>query len=310
MCILHRNVQSHRFNDVLLQLAHRMMIEFQFVASLPNPTECDSSIVDVFTPPVNDSSALANALINVCTNDCGGVYSNFLKTVCNDNVGAESLQLYCTPSDTSLAAGPFCRSALAGDLNSMSTVFSGIISTCFNFSTGISCPVGCKEALIQMKERIGCCYQNVYNNTAYYTQLVLSEFITPGEFTGFVQLNNEPLSPWTRCDVKPPTRCESQPFTLPPTPLKCSLCDQIHYALTLSLPYASACGTTIGIAFLPPKNDSTAITNALETMCINDCGGIYANYLRTVCKDDMGAESINIFCTRTNGTADVGSFCY
>ena len=276
-----------------------------FIAFLPNPGVCGSSLETVFTPPRNDSLRLAYALEDVCTSDCGGVYANHLKTDCGDELGYESLHIFCTFADQSAAVGTHCRYAVADVFDS--TLFD-LLFSCYNITTELPCPSDCRESLVNLKAQIGCCYQNVYNNTRYLVELFNAGFLTPSQLIGFEDLNNPAGNPWTLCEIEPPQRCERPPFTLPPTPLKCSLPDQRAYVLTLS--NASACGTSIGIAYLPPTNDSKTLSDAVDYMCTNECGGVYANYQRDVCKDELGAESLRVFCTPTNGTATVGSFCY
>ena len=276
-----------------------------FVSFLEFPEVCGHGLQTVFSPPANDSMMLATALENVCVNNCGGVYANYRKTTCDDELGSESLHIFCTLTNGSAAVGTHCRYAVGDILDSL--LFDSLYS-CYDITPNSTCPSECRNGLLNLKAQIGCCYQNVYNNTVYLTELFSAGLLTASEFIALDDLNNPAGNPWTLCEVEPPNRCEQPPFTLPPTPMQCSLPDQRAYLLTI--PNGVACGNAIGIAYLPPKNDSKLLSDSVEYLCTNDCGGVYTNYQESVCNDELGAESVRVFCSPTSGTATVGPFCY
>jgi hypothetical protein len=78
---------------------------------------------------------------------------------------------------------------------------------------GDNCTAECREGLINFKAAIGCCYQNVYNNTPYFVQLLNAGIITPSFFTQFVRFNDPISNPWKACSVKPPQPCPTHPFS-------------------------------------------------------------------------------------------------
>ena len=277
--------------------------QISFISTFPNAAVCGPSIATVFDPPANNTMALANALKNVCTNDCGGVYSNFLQSTCNDRFGAESLRIYCTPTNGSAAVGSYCRFAVGDILNT--SLFDDLF-LCHNTTSDSPCSRGCREAVLRLKRQAGCCYQNVYNNTVYNRELLNAGFITPTEFTGLQQLNNPDVNPWTLCEIEPPRKCSAPIFKPPSTP-RCTLDDQI--AFIKSHPNAAVCGPSIETVFDPPANNTMALANALKNVCTNDCGGVYSNFLQSTCNDRFGAESLRIYCTPTNGSAAVGNYC-
>ena len=277
--------------------------QISFISSLPNAAVCGPSIATVFEPPANNTMALRKALEDICTNDCGGVYSNFLKSTCNDQFGVESLTIYCTPTNGSAAVGNYCRFAAGDILNN--TLFDDL-NSCYNGTVDSPCTDGCREALLRLKRQTGCCYQNVYNNTMYNRELLNAGFITPSEFSGLQKLNDPYFSPWTFCEIKPPRRCGAPVFR-PPLPPRCTLDDQIAYVS--SLPNATVCGPSIATVFQPPANNTMALRRALADVCTNDCGGVYSNFLKSTCNDQFGAESLRIYCTPTNGSAAVGNYC-
>ena len=277
--------------------------QIAFISTFPNAAKCGPAIATVFTPPSNDSTALEDALDNVCSNDCGGKYSNFLKSTCSDELGAETLRVYCAPTNGSAAVGDFCRYA-AGDI--FNTSLFDDLDVCHNSTEERPCAPGCRRALNRIKNQLGCCYQNVYNNTRYNTYLLNAGYITPSEFTGLQSLNQPSVNPWTLCDVTPPQKCNPPPFK-PPAPPMCTLQDQIAFISTF--PNAAKCGPAIATVFTPPSNDSTALEDALDNVCSNDCGGKYSNFLKSTCSDELGAETLRVYCAPTNGSAAVGDFC-
>lgn len=271
--------------------------QIAFITTLPNAAVCAQSIETIFTQPVNNTVALTNALKNMCTDDCGGIYANYLQSTCNDEVGAETLRLYCTPSNGSAAVGSYCRFA-AEDLVSPS------LHTLCNESE--VCSPSCRGALMTFKAQVGCCYQNAYNNSEFNEQLLNTGFITPSEFAELQELNNPGRNPWTLCDVKPPQKC-GPPQIRPPAPNRCTLEDRVAFAL--SFPNEASCGISLGTVFQPPTNNSMALHTALANVCNSDCGGVYLNFWESTCNDRLNAEALRVFCTPTNGSAAVGNYC-
>lgn len=183
--------------------------QIAFTLTLPNAEVCAPSIGTVLTPAgINfNSTEVISALDNVCTSSCGGRFADYLDSAsCNDSFGAETLTLSCTPTDGTASVGPYCRFAL-GDLDQ--SIFS-VLFTCDNST----CAPGCKELLLQLKSQIGCCYQNVYNNTRYLTQLLNAQFLLPDLFVKLQQLSDPISNPWNQCNVTVPQECTSEPFSV------------------------------------------------------------------------------------------------
>ena len=177
--------------------------QISFSLTLPNARVCAPSIGAVLTPlnvPLTSErrSALIKDLDNVCINSCGGMFADFLASEnCNDTLGAVTLEVFCTPTNGGAAIGPYCRFA-SGDLDQ--TIFNAFLA-CDN---GTTCASGCRNALIELKSQIGCCYQNLYNNTEYLTELMNTQLL---------QLLNDPLgNPWDACNVNAPQECTAEPF--------------------------------------------------------------------------------------------------
>ena len=281
--------------------------QIAFLSSTPNidATVCGLSIATVFQSPANNNMALRRALANACTNDCGGVYSKFLESTCNDRVGSESLRIYCTPTNGSTTVGNYCRFAAGDILNA--TLFDDL-DLCSKRTVDSPCPDDCREALLRLKRQTGCCYQNIYNNTAYYRELLNAGFVTPTQFTGLQQLNNPGVNQWTLCGIEPPRRCGT-PTIKPPASPNCTLDDQISF-LT-SLPNAAVCGQGIATALGPTPSNPTVLTKALMDVCTRDCAGAYSNFLRSTCNDWFAAENLRVLCVSTNKSdiATPGPYC-
>jgi hypothetical protein len=145
-------------------------------------------------------------LDNVCIDSCGGRFADFLASEdCNDTLGAITLEVFCTPTNGAAAIGPYCRFA-SGDLDQ--TIFNAILAC----DSNTTCAVGCRDALIELKSRIGCCYQNLYNNTEYLTELLNTPFFSQFIFDR-LQLLNDPLgNPWDACNINAPQECTAEPF--------------------------------------------------------------------------------------------------
>lgn len=88
-----------------------------FLSTLPNAAVCIASLETISTPPLNYPRLLDVAFENLCTRDCGGTYVEFQESVCEDELAAESIRLFCTPSNGSAAVGDYCRFALADILD-------------------------------------------------------------------------------------------------------------------------------------------------------------------------------------------------
>ena len=189
-------------------------VQIAFTRTLPNARVCAPSIGAVFTPVnVAELSMLKPAIIedldNVCTDSCGGKFVEFLASEsCNDTLGAITLEVFCTATNGAAAIGPYCRFA-SGDVDQ--TIFNALVAC----DSNTTCAAGCRNALIELKSRIGCCYQNLYNNTEYLMELLNTPFLSQFAFDR-LQLLNDPLSnPWDACNIMAPQECTAEPFGKP-----------------------------------------------------------------------------------------------
>lgn len=163
------------------------------------PTSCGLNLGVVNS---NDSSidrdSLDAALNVTCTEDCGGALANWLLRECSDRPGAEGLYYWCLGTG-STALFSRCRYATPPHFNAMSSI--GGAAPCFAANETNPCPIGCDQALMGLA-LIGCCYQSLYNNTAYLQGLLSSGSLTQEGF-GALQALSDPLL-WGACQVTPP----------------------------------------------------------------------------------------------------------
>ena len=186
--------------------------QIAFSLTLPNARVCAPSIGAVLTPvsstPTNLTlrSMLIDNLDTVCVDSCGGKFVDYLASEsCNDTFGATTLEVFCTVTNGAAAAGPYCRFA-ALDIDQT------ITDTLLMCDNSTICASGCREALLKTKSQIGCCYQSMYNNTRYLTELFIHQFIPQFAFDRFSLLNDPLNNPWNACNVIAPQECTGEPF--------------------------------------------------------------------------------------------------
>ena len=276
--------------------------KFNFLLS--NGFQCLSSFIT--SNDHRPSPAVADeALMTLCRDDCGGISSQLLESSsCNDPTGAEHIRISCTPTNGSATLGDFCLHAMVHRI--ADTKLFDELSLCDNVTFNSSCNTGCRDTLVKIKTMFGCCFQNVYNNTNYgepYVTIGLGD-LSRNQFNRLKNLTNPNNNPWTVCAIEPPQRCSAPPSPAPPN---CTIDD--HLTFLSSLPNAAVCGPSLGTVLSLPANDSIIVTNALDTVCTDDCVGVYSDFLISTCNDHFQAETLRIWCTRTNGNSDVGPYC-
>jgi hypothetical protein len=252
--------------------------------------------------PFSTPAQVAEGLVNVCNDDCAGIYSKYLEFPCNDPVAAEFIQLTCTPTNGSATVGNVCHYAFPNEIDPQ---VLAELSSCDNVTSNSSCTPSCREMLTRLKAKIGCCFQNVYNNTMYDIQQ-FTEVLTEKQLDSVEKLTNPDSNPWMICEIEPPETCSAPLFKPPPSP-QCTTDDLVNFISTL--PNAAVCGPSIANVLTLPANDSTELAKALDTVCTNDCGEVYSEFLKSTCNDQFQAETLRIWCIRTNGNANAGPYC-
>ena len=157
-----------------------------------------------------DSNAVDAALDVVCTDECGGELSEWLLNQCSDTIGAAGLYYWCLNTNGT-AAFSRCRFASQPFFNAMSSL--GGTAPCFIANETNPCPMGCDLALMGITN-LGCCYQSLYNNTAYLQGILSAGFLTQEQYQALQGLSNPLL--WAACQVVPPAmQCTSEGIEFP-----------------------------------------------------------------------------------------------
>lgn len=281
-----------------------------FLSTLPNAATCRPSVIAVlqFVTTGSDAHDLPSALENACNLECGGAFATYLTSTCNDSFTAELLELYCTFTNGTSTLGSYCR-LTALDVFNKSLLRD--LFLCHPITPGVLCSPVCKQLLLEVKSQLGCCYQSLFNNSAILDNLHNSNFLPVVQYYGLQRLREPTFNVWMVCNVPPPEQCKTSPFSsmIPPSPnfvrppASCAL----DYIFTL--PHAQECGLSLSTAFQPTTTDKTIIINDLENVCNSDCGGNYAEHLKSMCKDDITAEVLKIICTPAGNDSAVGPYC-
>lgn len=118
------------------------------------------------------------------------------------------------------------------------------------------------------------------------------------------------LNVWMVCNVPPPSQCKTRPFSVM-APLSSFIRPPTNCALdhVFTLPHADVCGVSLGSVLQPTTSNTSVIISDLENVCNSDCGGNYAEHLKTNCKDTISAEILKMICTPSGIDATVGPYC-
>ena len=176
---------------------------------LPNelPESCQDSLFTI----VNSTAVSPNldpALDVFCTQECGGKIATSIHTQCNDAYFSNGLYYFCLGTNNTATVGSRCRYALPPQYN-----LTNYITLCVSAVTEVtSCPEGCATVLEMISMDIGCCYNSIYNNTAYFPVLTEDETYhdEPTEMQ-FQTVGNPKF--WSSCGVSiPPGPCTNEGF--------------------------------------------------------------------------------------------------
>lgn len=175
------------------------------------PTSCGLNLATVNSNTILDSSTLDAALDVVCTDECGGELSEWLLNECNDAPGAAGLYYWCLNTSGTAGNSSRCRYATPPYFDAMSSL--GGAAPCFEANATNPCPVGCDMVLMGLAT-IGCCYQSLYNNTAYLQGILNAGTLTQQQFEALQGLSDPLL--WAACQVAPPAmQCTDEGIDFP-----------------------------------------------------------------------------------------------
>lgn len=174
------------------------------------PASCGINLGSVNSNSTLESSALDGALNVVCTDECGGALSEWLLNQCNDAPGAEGLYYWCLNTNETSAFSR-CRYATPPYFDAMSSL--GGAAPCFAANETNPCPAGCGAVLMGLAT-LGCCYQSLYNNSAYLQGIVSAGSLTQEQYEALQGLGNPLL--WEACQViLPAMQCTSEGIAFP-----------------------------------------------------------------------------------------------
>lgn len=160
-------------------------------------TECGVSLATVFTNPTD-------ALLNTyCEESCINPHVRFVRQNCQDPFAANFSSTYCL--DTMGELGNRCGQVLSS-LSTNSQVFDTVGTACLATDSE-DCSDACQDALQDIRDQLGCCYQNIYNNTLTLDIFFLEELITFEERYFFEVLGDRDL--WEDCEVPLIPYCEA-----------------------------------------------------------------------------------------------------
>ena len=233
----------------------------------------------------------------ICTAECGGIYSTYVDLVC----GIDSVQtpLICLPSSGSLGDRCFYSYPDRIDISLLTN-----LSVCESVITSSSCPSECVQALNELVNQLGCCFEDLY--TDYNIELLEVLFrLTTSQTTFIRNLIDNFYLITTRCSVEPLQACslDNQPFSGEPV-LAYGICKESEVNGFLSNTSSNCIANYNSLTF----DDFSPSQQALDVVCTDVCGGQIANYLKRTCYDHISSSLIEVSCLQTQGT--LGDRCY
>lgn len=172
-------------------------------------TECINGLNSLemtsLSPAPNSIVLSAPDFSTVCQASCGGVYSTWLKSTCGDPFASRAIEAMCLFTGDTAQVGPRCRYAFPDAVEDIRNLFEDVF-TCSLEAMASTCPELCRVAMTNLIDRVGCCYQSLYNNTEYVHSLQdrgLINSTVAGAFTFLGRMHE-----WRLCDISVPPMCE------------------------------------------------------------------------------------------------------
>lgn len=171
--------------------------------------ECGSGLQLLTQPGKQASSSLfipsPSDLDAVCQLSCAGLYSTWLRNECQDPHSSRMVEAMCIFTSGTTKIGKRCRSAFPDASDNLQSIFSNALN-CGIGNSPTSCPPNCHRAMNFLIDRLGCCYQSLYNNTDFILHLMDAGLINETYFTALKYLNK--AAEWDTCNVRVPPMCE------------------------------------------------------------------------------------------------------
>ena len=271
-----------------------------YIAALPNSTACNMSFNNFFNAGNLTEDEYSTTVQTLCSVDCGQSIVELSVTNCRNLEVEAALRLFCLPRETGdNRCGRFFPNRLH-DGESLVTALATCLA--FDASTSSICPAGCASALMAGVNRLGCCYQNIYNNTDVFDTLVQEGMLTAVE-TPILQAVRQPAL-WEACNVSLTTSCTGEPF--PGTSqLGIGVCTQAQ-ELGFIFSLGQNCLNSLTTAFTPGNRPPESIFDS--GVCVQNCNGRLSSFFRQTCLDQYAQLSSVTNCFHTSG--ELGGRCF
>ena len=250
------------------------------------------------------SPELDMALDAACTPACSGRLTSWLQTNCRANFNATSVYYLCLRTGNTGSIGRYCRYAIPPQFD-IDAESAALLQACGGAGPANPCPSQCATELQNLANQLGCCYQSIYNNTAYVLDAAASGEINSTDVFELSMLGDPSL--WSACRVTPPTACTDEAFDFPtPVPPPAGTCDVAAVNGYVVSKLGLACGANLATA-LYSNLPSPGADTALNAACTEDCAGDLANWIQRECGGTFNATSLYYLCLQTQG--GVGRYC-
>ena len=163
-----------------------------------------------FGPSANATDMeLQDAVNTTCQQNCGGFYADYTFENCNDLFTPLSLISYCLPTGEEGAGQDRCRYFAPDNLD---TSLIDNLEPCMSYDEEMpdTCPANCASALTSFANEVGCCYQNLYNDTTSLGVFVATDLLTADQAYFLGNITDPDL--WSACSVDQEPSCEGDPF--------------------------------------------------------------------------------------------------
>lgn len=220
-CCIHSD-QVTRSDDLIRALTPQLWAD----CGVTRPEPCDNVMVQ-------ESSANLSCSFTCSLNQ---FHALFCKYQAEDMMalyrecGEEQMALRVAQSCGFNHRGEFC--ATVGSIHSISSIFRNprdeldqeyledVYDKCIEFSLTGSCPADCREALLEAKDKFGCCFNNI-NRSAIDLSTTFFNPVSEDGIRSFVSDHNL----WSACVVEPPGLCQFPNVSVFDNLTQCSVCE-------------------------------------------------------------------------------------
>lgn len=159
--------------------------------------ECITALSTIFTSPTVES------VETYCDDSCTGQYVSFLRENCQAHVLANLSEAACLRTEGEIGD----RCGLIKE-EAVTSLFTNVGSACGTADLTQDCPTACRDTLQELADQLGCCYQNIYNNTMFLDYLVTFQELSAEE-RALLEAVKNPVG-WNTCSVPLPPRCGAE----------------------------------------------------------------------------------------------------